>query len=57
MLVTEQRDLMGRPASSGDTWKPFVMTIPAAAPSCDETARRFLAKFYQLAKITVGAKK
>ena len=57
MLVTEQRDLMGRPPSSSDDYKPFVMSIPAAAPSCDETARRFIAKFYQLTKSTVGAKK
>lgn len=57
MLVTEQRDLMGRPPSSRDDYRPFAMTIPAAAPSCDETARRFISKFYQLAKITVGAKR
>lgn len=57
LLVTEQRDLMGRPASSGDVFLPFVMQIPGAAPSCDETARRFLRKFYQLQKATVGAKR
>lgn len=57
LLMTEQRDLMGRPPSSRDEFKPFVMTIPATAPTCDETARRFLQKFYQLSKTTVGAKK
>lgn len=57
MLVTEQRDLMGRPPSSGDTYKPFEGVISQTAPNCDEIAERFIAKFYQLAKVTVGAKR
>jgi hypothetical protein len=57
MLVTEQRDLMGRPPSSSDSYQPFEGIISQVAPNCDEIAERFIAKFYELAKATVGAKK
>lgn len=57
MLVTEQRDLMGRPPASGDRYRPFEGIIAPTAASCDEVAERFIAKFYELSKVTVGAKR
>lgn len=57
MLVTEQRDLMGRPPVSSDRFKPYPMHISAVEPSRDELAERFIATFYELTRQTVGAKK
>jgi hypothetical protein len=57
MLVTEKRDLMGRPPSSSDSFRPFEGILSQVAPSCDEIAERFIATFYELAKATVGAKR
>jgi uncharacterized protein len=57
MLLTEQRDLMGRAPSSRDQYKPFEALISQVAPSCDELAERFLANFYQQTKVTEGAKR
>jgi uncharacterized protein len=58
MLVTEERDLMGRPPASNDSYLPFEGIISnGAAPHPDEVAERFIAKFYRLTKVTVGAKR
>jgi hypothetical protein len=58
MLVTEQRDLMmGRAPSSRDPFLPFSGILSPVAQHCDEIAQRFLAKFYELTRITVGAKR
>lgn len=57
MLVTEQRDLMGRPPASSDRFKPYAMRISEVEPSRDEIAEQFISTFYELTKHTVGAKR
>lgn len=55
MLVTEQRDLMGRRPLSIDKFKPFDMHIGPVAMSSAHLQERFLATFYALAAATPGA--
>lgn len=55
MLVTEQRDLMGRQPLSTDRRKPFAMHIGLVAPSQDWLMQNFLSTFYALALETEGA--
>lgn len=57
MLVTEQRDLMGRRPRSTDAYKPFPLAISAVTPCREALAEKFLAKFYELVPLTVGAKR
>ena len=55
MLVTEQRDLMGRHPRSTDKYKPFALHIAPVAPSTDWLQEHFLAAFYDLVSKTEGA--
>jgi uncharacterized protein len=57
MLITEQRDLMGRRPRWNDRYQPLATHLSPVMPSCDEVAERFLAKFHQLTSKTVGAKR
>ncbi len=57
MLVTEQRDLTGRAPASSDPYLPFAMQIPQTMPDPNWLAECFVAKFYALTKVTVGAKR
>lgn len=54
MLVTEQRDLVGRRPQSTDAYKPFIQPIGLEPYGLQE---KFLAKFYELVGVTVGAKR
>jgi hypothetical protein len=57
MLVTEQRDLMGRAPASSDAHLPFAGLISDVTPSTDWIAERFIATFYKLVKEMVGARR
>jgi len=57
MLVTEQRDLMGRPPQSTDTYKPFPLAISPVEPSRPWLAEKFIATFRELVSSTEGAKR
>lgn len=57
MLVTEQRDLLGRMPLSIDPYRPFNTRLPASAPPQELLQREFLDAFYQLSKSTEGARR
>lgn len=57
MLVTEQRDLMGRHPLSTDKHRPFSFVIGQVEPPAELLRERFLAMFYHLAARTEGAKR
>jgi hypothetical protein len=57
MLVTEMRDLTGRWPVSTDAYKPFPLSISPIASPVELVQEKFLAKFYELVSVTVGAKR
>lgn len=57
MLATELRDLMGHQPRSTDAYAPFPTHLPHTAPSAAQLQEKFLAKFYELVGMTVGAKR
>lgn len=57
MLMTEQRDLLGRMPLSTDKFPPFPMRIPSEAPSATLLQRDFIDAFDCLVKKTPGAKR
>jgi hypothetical protein len=57
LLVTEQRDLMGRRPPSTDRYQPFSLGIGAVAPAPELVRERFLEQFRVLSSRTEGAKR